>query len=339
MALIAKDIGIDLGTANTLVYMKNRGIVAREPSVVAINVDSNQIVAVGMKAKRMLGRTPGNIVAVRPLREGVIADYASTSAMLNYFINKTTSSNIISKPRVIVCIPLGVTEVEKRAVEDATIQSGAREVYLIDEPIAAAIGAELPVASPTGIMVVDIGGGTSEIAVISLNGIVSSSSIRTAGEAFDEAIIHFIRKNYGIIAGDRTAEEIKVNIGTAYPPENDEVMEATGRDIITGLPKTIAISSSEILKAIEEPLSIILEGIKSTLEITPPELSSDIMDRGITLTGGGALLTGLDKFLSEELKLPVHVAQNPLNCVVNGIGEVIDHFNEMRDVLVNSRNR
>lgn len=339
MNLFAKDIGIDLGTANVLVYVKNKGIVLKEPSVVAINKNTGKVMAVGNDAKEMLGRTPGNIVAIRPLKGGVIADFVTTSAMLKYFIEKTASRSIISKPRVVICIPHGVTEVEKRAVEEATLQSGAREAYLIEEPMAAAIGANLPVEEPTGVMVVDIGGGTSEIAVISLGGIVSSKSVRVAGDNFDDSIINHIRKQYNLMTGERTAEEIKIKIGSAYQFENEGMLEVCGRDLITGLPKTIAVSAKEIRDCLLEPINEIVDAIKSTLEKTPPELSSDIMDRGITLTGGGALLRGLDIFISKEVSLPVHIAENPLNCVVMGTGRVIDEIEALKNVLASSRKR
>ncbi len=334
-----KDIGIDLGTANTLVHLKSKGIVVNEPSVVAINKESGQVLAVGDEAKQMLGRTPGNIVAIRPLKDGVIADFDVTQAMLKYFIKKAYPGNGFIKPRVIVCVPSGVTEVEKRAVEEATVQAGAREVYLIEEPMAAAIGANLPVETATGSMVVDIGGGTSEVAVISLGGIVTSVSLRIAGDEFDNAIIGYIKKMFNLMTGERTAESIKIQIGSAYPVYEEQTMEVKGRDLMTGLPKTIVISSDDVREALKEPVEAIINAIKSTLEKTPPELSSDIMDRGITLTGGGALLRGLDKLIESQTGMPVNIAGTPLNCVVMGTGKVLDEIETLRSVLVNLRRK
>jgi len=300
MSLFAKDIGIDLGTANTLVHVRGKGIVVREPSVVAMNKKTGDILAVGDAAKEMIGRTPGNIVAIRPMKDGVIADFDITQAMLKYFIKKVLTTGLFSKPRVVICVPSGVTEVEKRAVEEATIHAGAKEAYLIEEPMAAAIGADLPVEEPSGSMVVDIGGGTSEVAVISLGGIVTSKSLRIAGDELDVAIAHYIKKEYNLMIGERTAEEIKMTIGAAYPRTKEEYMEIRGRDLVVGLPKNITITSSEITEAIKEPVNAIVDAIKYTLEKTPPELAADIMDRGIMLTGGGALLNGLDKLISDE---------------------------------------
>lgn len=334
---MARDIGIDLGTANILVYMRGKGIMAKEPSVVAINKDNGQVVSVGSAAKRMIGRTPGNIVAIRPLKDGVIADYTTTSAMLKHFIHKASSKSLLSKPRVCISIPLNVTSVERRAVEEATLSSGAREVFLIEEPMASAIGSGLPVSSPTGMMVVDIGGGTTDVAVISLGGVVSAKSIKTAGDAFDRAIISYIRKKYNLIAGERTAEQIKIDIGSAYPMAEEAVSEVCGRDLITGLPKTVTITSEEIREALKECLNEILDGIHATLEITPPELSADIMTRGITVTGGGALIRGLDKFIEDEVKVPVYIGRDPLNAVANGIGEVLKNMNKLGNVLVGTK--
>lgn len=334
-----KDIGIDLGTANTLVHLKSKGIVVNEPSVVAINRESGQVLAVGDEAKQMLGRTPGNIVAIRPLKDGVIADFDVTQAMLKYFIKKAYPGTGFVKPRVIVCVPSGVTEVEKRAVEEATVQAGAREVYLIEEPMAAAIGAKLPVETATGSMVVDIGGGTSEVAVISLGGIVASMSLRIAGDEFDNAIIQYIKKMYNLMTGERTAEAIKIEIGSAYPCFEEQTMEVKGRDLMTGLPKTILISSDDVREALKEPVDAIINAIKSTLEKTPPELSSDIMDMGITLTGGGALLRGLDKLIEMQTGMPVNIAETPLNCVVMGTGKVLDEIETLKSVLVNLRRK
>lgn len=336
MGLFARDIGIDLGTANTLVHVKGKGIVVREPSVVAINKKTNTILAVGDAAKDMIGRTPGDIVAIRPMKDGVIADFDVTQSMLKYFIKKAFSGGF-SKPRVVICVPSGVTEVEKRAVEEATLQAGAKEAYLIEEPMAAAIGANLPVEEPSGSMVVDIGGGTSEVAVISLGGIVTSKSLRIAGDEFDEAIVHYVKKEYNLMIGERTAEEIKVTIGAAYPKPKEEYMEVRGRDLITGLPKNLSLSSAEITEALKEPINSIIDSIKFTLEKTPPELASDIMDRGIMLTGGGALLSGLDKLIREETGMPVSVAENPLDCVAIGAGKVLDEIETLKRVLISPR--
>ncbi len=332
-----KDIGIDLGTANTLVHMKGKGIIANEPSVVAINQETGQVLAVGNDAKAMLGRTPGNIVAIRPLKDGVIADFEVTQAMLKYFIKKTQPGMGFFKPRVIVCVPSGVTEVEKRAVEEATLASGAKEVYLIEEPMAAAIGANLPVEEPTGCMVVDIGGGTSEVAVISLGGIVTSQSLRVAGDEFDDSIINYIKKECNLMTGERTAEKIKLEIGSAFEMAEEMNMEVRGRDLITGLPKNIFITSQEIRRALDEPLTAIVDAIKITLEKTPPELSADIMERGITLTGGGALLRGLDRLIELETGMPVNIAETPLDCVVLGTGKVLEEIDILKKVLIKSK--
>jgi len=334
MGFLARDIGIDLGTANTLVHVKGKGIVVREPSVVAVNQRTGDILAVGDAAKSMIGRTPGNIVAIRPMKDGVIADFDITQSMLKYFIKRAMSKGFFSKPRVVICVPSGVTEVEKRAVEEATLSAGAKEAYLIEEPMAAAIGANLPVEEPSGSMVVDIGGGTSEVAVISLGGIVTSKSLRIAGDELDEAIVHYIKKEYNLMIGERTAEEIKVNIGAAYLKPKDESLEIRGRDLITGLPKNIKITSSEITEAIKEPINSIVDSIKYTLEKTPPELAADIMDRGITLTGGGALLSGLDRLIREETGMPVSIAENPLDCVAMGSGKVLEEIETLRKVLI-----
>ncbi|NTV88962.1 MAG: rod shape-determining protein [Clostridiales bacterium] len=337
MGFFARDIGIDLGTANTLVHVKGKGIVVREPSVVAINRKSNTILAVGDSAKEMIGRTPGDIVAIRPMKDGVIADFDVTQSMLKYFIKRAISGSFMSKPRVVICVPSGVTEVEKRAVEEATLAAGAREAYLIEEPMAAAIGAKLPVEEPSGSMIVDIGGGTSEVAVISLGGIVASKSLRIAGDEFDEAIVHYVKKEYNLMIGERTAEEIKVTIGAAYPKPKDESMDVRGRDLITGLPKNITISSGEIIEALKEPINAIVDSIKYTLEKTPPELAADIMDRGIMLAGGGALLSGLDKLINEETGMPVYIAENPLDCVAIGSGKVLDEIETLKKVLISPR--
>lgn len=324
----SRDMGIDLGTANTLVYVKGKGIMAREPSVVAIRTDTGTIEAVGNAAKSMIGRTPGNIVAVRPMKDGVIADFETTATMLRYFIRQAQKSRgvLSRRPNVMVCVPSGITAVEKRAVEDATKQAGAREAYTIEEPFAAAIGADLPVWEPTGSMVVDIGGGTTEVAIISLGGIVTSRSIRLAGDELDEAIIQYIKKKYNLMIGERTSETLKMEIGSAMPSEANEKMDIRGRDLITGLPKTIEVSSHEITDALQETVASIVEAVKVTLEKSPPELAADIMDRGIVLTGGGALLRNLDKLLSNETGMPVLVAENALDCVAIGTGRALENL-------------
>lgn len=326
---ISKDIGIDLGTANTLVYVRGKGIVLREPSVVAIkNDNTRQVLAAGEEAKEMIGRTPGNIVAIRPLKDGVIADFDVTKQMLERFIKKVSNSGFFVRPRIVVCFPSGVTEVERRAIEEATYSSGARTVTLMEEPMAAAIGAGLPVVEPTGSMVVDIGGGTTEVAVISLGGIVTSKSLRVAGDELDQAIIAYIKKEYNLMIGERTAERVKLEIGSAFETENEGDMEIKGRDLITGLPKIISISSAEVREALSEPVSSIIDAIKSTLEKTPPELAADIMDKGIMLTGGGALLHGLDLLINKETHMPVHIAESPLDCVALGAGKSLDHIDK-----------
>ena len=331
--MFSKDIGIDLGTANTLVFMKGKGIVMREPSVVAVDVRSDTVLAVGSQAKEMIGRTPGSIVAVRPLKDGVIADFDITATMLKHFIRKAVKASLFSKPRVVVCIPSGVTEVERRAVEDAARQAGAAEVDLIEEPMAAAIGAGLPISEPTGSMIVDIGGGTAEIAVISLGGIVASRSVRMAGDMFDQAIIAFIKRKYNLLIGERTAEQIKIEIGSAYPMDPEMTMEIKGRNLVDGLPKNIVVHSEDVREALLECLVKITSAIKETLERTPPELSADIIDHGITLTGGGALLRGLDQLIQSETGIDVHVAEDPLDCVAKGAGAVLDHVDVLHDVL------
>lgn len=322
--MFSKDIGIDLGTANTLVFMKGKGIVMREPSVVAVDVRSDTVLAVGSQAKDMIGRTPGSIVAVRPLKDGVIADFDITATMLKHFIRKAVKASLFSKPRVVVCIPSGVTEVERRAVEDAARQAGASDVELIEEPMAAAIGAGLPVAEPTGSMVVDIGGGTSEVAVISLGDIVTACSVRVAGDKFDESIISYVKKKHNLLIGERTAEEIKISIGSAFDIGESETIEIKGRNLLDGLPKNVTITTSEVREALSDPLVTIIDAVKSTLEKTPPELSADIIDHGIVLTGGGALLRGLDRLISLETSMPVKVAENPLDCVVEGTGKRLE---------------
>ncbi len=325
--MFSRDIGIDLGTANTLVYMKNKGIVMREPSVVAVDVRTDSVLAVGTEAKEMIGRTPGSIVAVRPLKDGVIADFDITATMLNRFIRMVIKTSAFSKPRVIVCIPSGCTEVERRAVEDAVRQAGAKQVELIEEPMAAAIGSGLPVEEPTGSMVVDIGGGTSEVAIISLDDIVTACSVRVAGDKFDESIMQYVKKKYNLLIGERTAEDIKVRIGSAYPYEGEGSIQIKGRNLMDGLPNDVVISASEVRDALADPLSVIIEAIKTTLEQTPPELSADIIDNGIMLTGGGALLRGLDLLVAQETGMPVHVAERPLDCVVDGTGRRLERMN------------
>ncbi|BBN99325.1 rod shape-determining protein [Sporolactobacillus terrae] len=326
----SKDMGIDLGTANTLVYVKGKGVVVREPSVVALHTDNGVIEAVGTPAKNMIGRTPGNIVAVRPMKNGVIADFETTATMMKYFINQAQKQRSVfsRKPNVMVCVPSGITAVEKRAVEDATKQAGAREAYTIEEPFAAAVGADLPVWEPTGSMVVDIGGGTTEVAIISLGGIVTSQSIRIAGDDMDEAIIQYVKKTYNLMIGERSAEALKLEIGSAGDSEEIEKskMEVRGRDLLTGLPKTIEVSGKEIAEALRDSVNQIIEAVKVTLEKTPPELAADIMDRGIVLTGGGALLNNLDHVLSDETKMPVIVAENPLDCVAIGTGRSLENL-------------
>jgi rod shape-determining protein MreB len=320
-----RDMAVDLGTANTLVYVRGRGIVLSEPSVVAIDSRTGEVHAVGIEAKRMLGRTPGTIQAIRPLKDGVIADFDVTEEMLRHFIQKV-HQNRWAHPRVVVCVPSGVTGVEKRAVEEATLSAGARQAYLIEEPMAAAIGAGLPVGEPTGSMIVDIGGGTSEVAVISLGGIVVSQSIRVGGDELDEAIISYAKREYKLLIGQQTAEELKLEIGSAYPMEEELQAEIRGRDMVTGLPKTIVLTSEEIRRAIDEPLSQILGAVRETLDRTPPELASDIMDRGIMLAGGGALLHGLDERLRQETQMPCHLAESPLTCVAVGSGRSLEEF-------------
>lgn len=334
----SRDIGIDLGTANTLVFVKGKGIVLREPSVVAIRRDTGAILEVGEEAKRMIGRTPGNIVAIRPMKDGVIADFDVTQTMLRHFIGKAYKRKTIFKAQVVVCVPSGVTEVEKRAVIDATKQAGAKEAFLIEEPMAAAIGAGLPVEEPTGSMIVDIGGGTTEVAIISLGGIVTSRSIRVGGDEMDEAIVQYIKKNYNLMIGERTAEEIKIVIGTAHRDTAEaRVMEIRGRDLVSGLPKTQNISDVEIEHALADPVASILEAIKITLEKSPPELAADIMDKGIVMTGGGALLHGMDKLIAKETGMPVYIAENPLDCVALGAGKALAEIELLRRVALSPR--
>ena len=332
--MFSRDIGIDLGTANTLVYMKGKGIIIREPSVVAVDTKTDKAKCVGQEAKDVIGRTPGSIVTVRPLKDGVIADFDVTTSMLTEFIHKAIGGGFFVRPRVVICIPSGVTAVERRAVRDAAEQAGAKRVSIIEEPMAAAIGAGLPVADPQGSMVVDIGGGTSEVAVISLGGIVASKSVRVGGDEFDSSIINFIKKKYNLLIGERTAEDIKIQIGSACPLEEGELsMEIKGRNLLNGLPENITITSDQIRSALEDPLAQVLDAIRITLERTPPELSADIIDQGITLTGGGALLRGLDKLIHDETGMPVQIAENPLDCVAMGTGMVLDNIDKLTDVL------
>lgn len=334
--MFSKDIGIDLGTANTLVYMRGKGIIIREPSVVAVDVKMDRVRYVGQEAKDVIGRTPGSIVAVRPLKDGVIADFDMTTSMLQEFIRKALKGRAFagSRVRVIICIPSGVTAVERRAVKEATQNAGAKRVSIIEEPMAAAIGAGLPVAEPTGSMIVDIGGGTSEVAVISLGGIVTSRSVRVAGDEFDSSIINYIKKKYNLIIGERTAENIKIAIGSAYPyADNEPSMDIKGRNLLNGLPENITVTSEEIREALSEPLSHVIEAIKVTLEKTPPELAADIIDQGIMLAGGGALLKGLDLLIHAETGMPVKVAERPLDCVADGTGKVLENIDKLIDVL------
>lgn len=331
------EVGIDLGTANVLVYIKGKGIVLEEPSVVAINRDTNEIVAVGEEARQMLGRTPSNIVAVRPLRDGVISDYDVTERMLKFFIRRTCGSGRFFKPRIMVCVPSGVTEVEKRAVKEAAIQAGGKSVYLMEEPVAAAIGAGLDITQPNGIMIIDIGGGTTDVAVIALGGIVTSNSVKNAGDKFDEAIIKYMRKEHKLYIGERTAEEMKITIGTAYPREQIVVKECRGRDLVTGLPKSIEITSKQMMEALEEPLQAICETVHGVLERTPPELAADISNRGIVLTGGGALLHGIDKRIVERTGIPVIIAENPKSCVAIGTGKALNSMDILENTQLNRK--
>ena len=333
---IGRDMAVDLGTANTLVYVRGRGIVLNEPSVVAINTKTGAILAVGAEAKRMIGRTPAHIVAIRPLKDGVIADFDVTEKMLRYFIQKVHRRTFLAKPRVVVCVPSGITGVEQRAVEEATISAGARSAFIIEEPMAAAIGAGLPVHEPTGNMVVDIGGGTTEVAVVSLGGIVTSQSIRIGGDELDESIITYIKKEYSLMLGERTSEEIKMAIASAFPLPEEKQAEIRGRDLVTGLPKTIVVSAEEIRRAIEEPVNSIVDAVKNTLDKTPPELAADIMDKGIVLAGGGSLLKGLDERLKHETGMPIHIAEDPLFAVAVGSGKCLEEFESLKRVLISS---
>lgn len=331
---LTTDISIDLGTANVLVYVRDKGIVIREPSVVALQKDSNKVLAVGEEARQMIGRTPGNIVAVRPLKDGVIADYDVTETMLRHFVDKVCRSPRLFRPKVVVCVPSGVTSVERRAVLEAAMQAGAKRTYLIEEPMAAAIGAGLDIGEASGNMVVDVGGGTTDVAIISLHGIVASESLRVGGDKFDDAVIRYIKKMYNLMIGERTAEEIKIQIGSAYPEGEGKSMEVRGRDLVTGLPRTIRFTSADTFQALSEPITAIIDGVKSVLERTPPELASDIVDKGIVLTGGGALLNGFNRLLAEETGIPVHLADDPMSCVVLGAGKVLEHLDTLGVTLV-----
>jgi rod shape-determining protein MreB len=330
LGMFSSDMGIDLGTASTLVYLKNEGIVLCEPSVVAIEAGTSNVLAVGEEAKRMLGRTPGNIVAIRPMRDGVIADFEITESMLRYFIKKVHNSRRLVRPRIVIAVPSGITEVEKRAVKDSALHAGAREVYMLEEPVAASIGVGLPIQEPSGNMIIDIGGGTTEMAVISLAGVVFSKSIRIGGDELDEAITNYLKRTYNLMVGERTAEEIKIRIGSGYPLEEEMTMEVRGRDLVAGLPKMITITSEEVREALSEPITQIVEAVRITLERTPPELSADLIEKGLILAGGGALLRGLDKLISEETGLPVHLADDPLTAVALGTGKVLSELRYLK---------
>ena len=337
LGIFSNDLAIDLGTANTCVYVKGQGIVLREPSVVAVKKDSrgnDQVLAVGSEAKRMLGRAPGNIRAIRPMKDGVIADFEVTEAMLRYFISKVHNQRRLVRPRIMICVPTGITQVEKRAVKESALSAGAREVYLIEEPMAAAIGANLPIQEPTANMVVDIGGGTTEVAVISLSGIVYSRSVRVGGDKMDEAILRHVKRKYNMLIGEATAEEIKIQIASAYPMEEEQQIEVKGRDLVTGIPQTIVITSEEVRKAIAEQVDAIVQAVRQALEQTPPELAADIVERGIVLTGGGALLKGLDQLLREDTSLPIFSVDDPLATVVMGTGIALDNMRTLREVCI-----
>ncbi len=332
--MFSNDLAIDLGTANTLVYVKGKGIVLREPSVVAVHAGSGQVLAVGSEAKKMLGRTPGNIHAIRPMKDGVIANFEITEAMIRHFIQKVHNRKALVRPRIIIAVPSGITQVEKRAVRDSAESAGAREVYLIEEPMAAAIGVGLPVQEPTGSMILDIGGGTTEVAVISMSGIVNSKSVRVAGDEMDEAIVNYIKKKYNLLIGERTAENLKIKIGTVYPTGNNDTLEGKGRDLVAGIPKTLLITEDEVREALSETINIIIDTVKVTLERTPPELAADIVDKGIVLAGGGAMIRGLDVLLREETGLPISLAEDPLSAVVLGTGKVLDEIELLKKVSV-----
>jgi rod shape-determining protein MreB and related proteins len=333
LSFLGRDMAVDLGTANTLVYVRGRGVVLNEPSVVAVDRDTGAMVAVGTEAKKMIGRTPASIVVIRPLKDGVIADFETTERMLRFFIQKVHTRRHLAKPRLVVAVPSGITSVERRAVKDAGYQAGARQVHIIEEPMAAAIGAGLPVAEPVGSMIVDIGGGTTEVAVVSLGGIVTSQSIRTGGDEMDASIITWVKKEYSLMLGERTAEQIKTTLGSAFPLLDEPQAEIRGRDLVTGLPKTIVVAAEEIRRSMEEPVSAIVDAVLTTLDRCPPELAGDVMDRGIVLAGGGALLQGLDERLRHETGMPVHIAENPLHAVVLGSGRCVEEFDQLRAVL------
>lgn len=339
LGFLSSDIGIDLGTANTLVFVRDKGVVLREPSIVAVKAGTTQVLAVGEEAKRMLGRTPGNITAIRPLKDGVIADFEITEAMLRHFIQKVHGQRRFVRPRVVIAVPSGITEVEKRAVKDSAMHAGAREVYLIEEPMAAAIGVGLPVTDPAANMIVDIGGGTTEVAIISLAGIVFSRSVRVAGDELDESVSNYLKRVYNLFIGERTAEEIKLRLGSAHKLDKELTMDVKGRDLVAGLPKTISITSQEIRDALAEPVARIVEAVRITLERCPPELSADLVDRGIVLAGGGALLRGLDRLINEETGLPVHVAEDPLSAVAEGTGKALQEIEFLRAVAATERPR
>jgi len=338
-SLIGRDMAVDLGTANTLVYVRGRGVLLNEPSVVALNSQTHEIVAVGHEAKRMLGRTPDSITAIRPMRDGVIADFESTEQMLRLFIQRVHRRRYFAKPRLVVCVPSGITSVEQRAVKEAGYQAGARRVYIVEEPMAAAIGASLPVHEATGNMVVDVGGGTTEVAVISLGGIVTSLSIRTAGDDLDQAILTWFKKEHSLLLGERTAEQIKVELASAFPMPDEPEADVRGRDLVSGLPRTVSVTSAGVRRALEEPLNQIVDAVRTTLDKTPPELAGDIMDRGVVLTGGGALLRGLDERLRHETGIPVHVADDPLHSVAMGAGKCVEEFEALQQVLVSEPRR
>ncbi len=333
-SLIGRDMAVDLGTANTLVYVRRKGVLLDEPSVLAVNDSTGEVLAVGHDAKRMIGRTPDNITAIRPLQDGVIADFEATEQMLRWFIQRVHKRRYLAKPRMVICVPSGITAVEQRAVKEAGYQAGARRVYIIEEPMAAAIGAGLPVHQPTGNMVVDVGGGTTEVAVISLGGIVTSLSVRTAGDELDQAIVAWMKKEHSLMLGERTAEEVKTTLGSAFPASEETSAEIRGRDLVSGLPRTVTVSDTEVRHALEEPLHVIVDAVRVTLDQTPPELAGDIMDRGIVLTGGGALLRGLDERIRHETGMPVHVADHPLTSVALGAGKCVEEFEALQQVLV-----
>ncbi|HET8798885.1 MAG TPA: rod shape-determining protein [Thermoanaerobaculia bacterium] len=334
LSMFSNDLAIDLGTANTLVYAKNKGIVVREPSIVAVNKINNNVEAVGKEAKEMLGRTPGNIVAIRPMKDGVIADFEVTEKMIKYFIEKAHGRRFLVKPRIVISVPSEITQVEKRAVKDSALRAGATEVYLIEQAMAAAIGAGLPITDPTGNMIVDIGGGTTDVAVISLAGIVYSRSVRVAGNEMDDAIIQYIKRKYNLLIGERTAEQVKMEIGSAFPLDEEMTMEIKGRDLVEGVPKTLVVSDEEIREALSETVATIVEAVRVALERTPPELSADIMDKGIIIAGGGSMLKNLDKRLREETGLPVTLAEDPLACVALGTGQMLTDFNLLRKISI-----